>query len=158
MNRRLAHLLIYLYPHRWRDRYGEEFETVLHEHRGGVGATFDIIRGALKEHVLSSSQLSSHGRTFGALALKPSALIPVAMSLAALSVVLGHIAMYGVAREADEGAAAHIWQLLMAGQVPVLLFFAIKWLPQAPRPTLYVLVIQVGAVLASMAPVFFFNL
>ena len=37
---------------------------------------------------------------------KPSALIPLAMSLAALAVVLGHVAMFGAAREADEGAAA----------------------------------------------------
>jgi hypothetical protein len=42
--------------------------------------------------------------------------------------------------------------------MPVLAFFAIKWLPKAPRPTLGVLALQAGAVLASMAPVFFFNL
>ena len=40
--------------------------------------------------------------------------IPIGMSLAALALVLGHIALYGTAREADEGAAAHLWQLLMA--------------------------------------------
>ena len=42
----------------------------------------------------------------------------LALALAALAVVLGHIALFGVVREADEGAAAHIWQLLMAGQAP----------------------------------------
>jgi hypothetical protein len=46
----------------------------------------------------------------------------------------------------------------MAGQMPVLAFFAIKWLPRAPRQTLYVLALQAGAVLASVAPVFYFNL
>jgi hypothetical protein len=97
-------------------------------------------------------------RSFGALVRQPGALIPIAMSVTALSVVLGHIAMFGVAREADEGAAAHIWQLLMAGQMPVLLFFALKWLPRAPRQTLYVLALQAAAVLASMAPVLIFNL
>jgi hypothetical protein len=80
------------------------------------------------------------------------------MSLTALAVVLCHIAIYGAAREADEGAAAHIWQLLMAGQLPVVVFFAIKWLPRAPKPALGVLALQAGAVLASMAPVFYFNL
>jgi hypothetical protein len=69
--------------------------------------------------------------------------------------VLGHVAMFGVAREADEGPLAHIWQLLMAGQMPVLAFFAIKWLPRAPRQTLYVLAIQAGPVLAAMTPCFF---
>ena len=96
--------------------------------------------------------------SFGKMIKNPSAFIPVAMSLTALALVLGHIAIYGVAREADEGATAHLWQLLMAGQMPVLAFFAIKWLPKAPRPTLGVLALQAGAVLASMAPVFFFNL
>jgi hypothetical protein len=80
------------------------------------------------------------------------------MSLTALALVLGHVAFYGAAREADEGATAHIWQLLMAGQLPVLAFFAIKWLPRAPRQTLGVLAVQAGAVLASMAPVYFLNL
>jgi hypothetical protein len=46
----------------------------------------------------------------------------------------------------------------MAGQLPVLLFFAIKWLPRAPRQTLYVLALQAGAVLAAMAPVYFLGL
>ena len=89
---------------------------------------------------------------------QPSAFLPLAMSLLALALVLGHIAIFGVAREADEGTTAHLWQLLMAGQLPIVAFFAIKWLPQAPRQTLHILVLQAGAGLASMAPVFFLNL
>jgi hypothetical protein len=80
------------------------------------------------------------------------------MSLTGLALVLGHITIYGVAREADEGTAAHLWQLLMAGQMPLLAFFAVKWLPRAPRQTLYVLGLQAGAALAAMAPVFYFKL
>jgi hypothetical protein len=80
------------------------------------------------------------------------------MSFAALATVLVHIGMFGAAREADEGTAAHIWQLLMAGQVPVVAFFAIKWLARAPRQALPVLALQVGAVLAALAPVYFLNL
>jgi hypothetical protein len=89
---------------------------------------------------------------------KPSAWLPMAMSLAALAVVLGHVAMFGVVREADEGTAAHIWQILMAAQVPIVAFFAIKWLPRTPRPALLVLALQGGAALAALAPVFFLNL
>lgn len=85
---------------------------------------------------------------------QPSALIPIAMSLAALVTVLYHIALYGIARQVDEGTAAHIWQLLMAGQVPVVAFYAIKWLPQAPGTALPVLAVQVGAALAALAPVY----
>ena len=89
---------------------------------------------------------------------QPSAFVPVAMSFAALSVVLVHIVMFGVAREADEGTAAHIWQILMATQVPVVAFFAIKWLPRTPRQSLLVLALQAAAALAALAPVFFLNL
>jgi hypothetical protein len=45
----------------------------------------------------------------------------------------------------------------MAGQVPLLAFFTIKWLPRAPRQTLCVLALQAGAVLAAIAPVYFLN-
>ncbi len=87
-----------------------------------------------------------------------SAWIPVAMSLAALATVVIHIARFGVAREPDEGTAAHIWQLLMAAQVPVVAFFAVKWLPRMPRQALIILALQIGAALAAMAPVYYFNL
>jgi hypothetical protein len=89
---------------------------------------------------------------------QPSAFLPLAMSLTALGIVLGHIALYGAAREADEGAAAHLWQILMAGQIPLVAFFAIKWLPQAPKPALSILALQVGAALAAMAPVYLLHL
>jgi hypothetical protein len=88
---------------------------------------------------------------------QPSAFLPVAMSFAALALVLGHLVMSDGARQADEGAAAHLWQLLMAAQVPILAFFAIKWLPQAPREALQVLALQVGAALAALAPVYLLN-
>ncbi len=89
---------------------------------------------------------------------QPSAFLPVAMSLAALAVVLGHVAMFGVVREADEGAAAHIWQLLMAAQAPIVAYFAIKWLPRNPREALLILALQAGAGLAALAPVFILQL
>lgn len=89
---------------------------------------------------------------------QPSALLPMAMSLAALALVLSHIAIYGVVHEADEGAAAHIWQLLMAGQMPVVGYFALKWLPQAPGKALRVLALQFAAALAACAPVYWFKL
>lgn len=96
--------------------------------------------------------------SFTTMMKRPSAFIPVAMSLTALAVLLGSIAMFGVVHETDEGGTAHIWQILMAGQMPVLAFFAIKWLPRAPKVTLWVLSLQAAAALASMAPVFFLGL
>jgi len=47
------------------------------------------------------------------------------MSLAAISLILGHIAIFGVSRQPDEGTAAHLWQLLMVGQLPIVAFFAV---------------------------------
>jgi hypothetical protein len=88
---------------------------------------------------------------------RPSALIPLAMSAAALMLVLGHLAIYGAARQADEGAAAHLWQLLMAGQIPIIAFFAIKWLPRTPGQALVILILQAVAGLAAAAPVFVLN-
>jgi hypothetical protein len=85
---------------------------------------------------------------------QPSALFPIGMSIAALLTVLYQVAKYGIAHQTDEGAAAHIWQLLMAGQIPVVMFYAIKWLPRAPRPALQVVAMQVGAALAALAPVY----
>jgi hypothetical protein len=86
---------------------------------------------------------------------QPSAVIPIVMSLAALGAVAYHLARFGTAPQPDEGAAAHIWQLLMAGQLPVIGFYALKWLPQAPGPTLRMLALQVGAALAAVAPIYF---
>ncbi len=101
--------------------------------------------------------------SFRALIERPSAYTPIAMSLIALALVVAHVlrdfATYGyVVHEADEGTAAHLWQLLMAAQAPVLVFFTIKWLPRAPRAALCVLGLQTVAVMASMAPVFFLHL
>jgi hypothetical protein len=76
------------------------------------------------------------------------------MSLAALGAVAYHIARFGTAPQPDEGAAAHIWQLLMAGQVPVVLFYAVKSLPEAPRTAVPILALQVAAALAAVAPIY----
>jgi hypothetical protein len=80
------------------------------------------------------------------------------MSATALAVVLGHVALHGGAREPDEGAAAHVWQLLMVAQLPIIAYFAIRWLPKAPGPGVVVLVLQLVAGLAAAAPVFLLGL
>ena len=96
--------------------------------------------------------------SFARLMKRPSAFLPVAMSIAALATVAVHVALYGAAREADEGAAAHLWQLLVGGQLPIVAFFALTWLPRAPRPSLLVLALQALAGLVALAPVFLLGL
>jgi hypothetical protein len=78
----------------------------------------------------------------------------VVMSAAALAIVLGRLVVVGPAPQADEGAAAHLWQLLMAGQLPVVAWFAVAWLPRRPGSALLMLCVQACAALGAMAPVF----
>lgn len=76
------------------------------------------------------------------------------MSLCALATIGIHIAFNGTAPQADEGTAAHIWQLLMAAQAPIILYFAVKWVPQSPGQASPILGLQIVAALAAIAPVF----
>jgi hypothetical protein len=107
--------------------------------------------------------MDRESRTFGELLQSPSAEIPLGLALAALALVLGRL-VYGalfhvpLAPAADEGAVAHLWQLLMAGQLLALAFFAVKWLPRLPRQAAGVLALEMGAALAAMAPVYFLHL
>jgi hypothetical protein len=84
---------------------------------------------------------------------KPSAFIPLLMSLAALIVLASHLLVSGTARESDEGASAHLFQLLMVGQVPVMAYFVIRWLQRAPDRVFLVLGAQLLAAAAALAPV-----
>jgi hypothetical protein len=166
MNPTLARLLTRLYPRPWRERYGEEFEAFLQTGQGGLRTSVNVVWSALHEHIVPTrgGNVDPNPNSFRTILKHPSAFLPLAMSLTALGVLFG-AAIYGILhgahgiiRQPDEGTAAHLWQLLMAGQLPVLLFFAIKWLPRAPKQTLGVLALQAGAALASMAPVFFLGL
>ena len=87
-------------------------------------------------------------------AKQPSAVLPIVMSLAALATVFVHITVSGTQPQADEGTAGHVWQLLMAGQLPIMLFYAIKWIPRTPQIALAVLAVQIAAALSAAAPVF----
>jgi len=84
----------------------------------------------------------------------PSAFFPVTMSAIALATVLAFLAIHGSAPQADEGAAAHLWQLLLAGQVPIVAYFAIRWVRQSPRWGAFVLAVQFVAALAAFTPVY----
>ena len=92
---------------------------------------------------------------------KPSAWVPIALSLAMLVFIFSYIAIVGISapdQNADEGVAAHLFQLWLVLEVLMVSFFAIKWLSQRPKEALFVLAIQIIAVLAACAPVFIFEL
>ena len=164
MNSKLAHLLMSLYPRAWKQRYGVEFVAMLEAGTGGFRTSANVIWSALYEQIVRTrgNKMDNHPLSFINLSKHATAFIPVAMSLTALTLVLSYVAIYGVGTPVgtrpDEGAVAHLWQLLMAGQMPIVAFFAIKWLPRSPRQSLGVLAMQAGAGLASMAPVFFLHL
>jgi hypothetical protein len=90
---------------------------------------------------------------------RPSGFLPLAMSGAALIVVLLRLALFGAAPESvagrsDEGPAAHLWQIFMIGQIPIILFFAIRWRRNDPRGAMSVLGLQLLAIAAAMAPIY----
>jgi len=59
---------------------------------------------------------------------------------------------HGVYRE-DEGAAAHLWQLLMLAQLVAIAVFLVRWAPKAPRLTLMMLGLQLCGLVAAALPV-----
>jgi len=85
---------------------------------------------------------------------QPDALIPVAMSLCALGLEVIQLGTHGFAPERDEGAVAHLWQLLMVAQLPVIGFFALRWLRRAPAQSATVLAVQAIAWATAAVPVY----
>jgi hypothetical protein len=89
---------------------------------------------------------------------RPSAVIPMGMSSVALITVIVHLLTVGSTPATDEETAAHVFQLLIAGQAPFVAFFAMKWLPRMPSEALYVMATQAAAALVALAPVVLFDL
>ena len=86
------------------------------------------------------------------------AIAPVAMSLVAFLLVMGAALIVGVTRQPDEGTGAHIFQLLIVGQVPFgLLFLATADWRRFVRVAA-VLALQVVAVVLAFAPVAYYGL
>ena len=69
------------------------------------------------------------------------------MSDGALGMTIWFVALHGGVHQPDGGAQAHLWQLLVAGQVPLIAFFTLRWLPTARRPAVVVLALQVATLL-----------
>jgi len=88
---------------------------------------------------------------------QPSAFLPLVCSAAALATVLGYLALFGPVQQADEGAAARLFQLLLLAEVPIIGYFAISWLPRAPRQAIPVLGLQLLGIGAALAPIIYFE-
>ena len=93
------------------------------------------------------------------LSTRASGFVPVLMSIAALLLVGAALALGAQgSSNGDEGGAARLWQLLMAGQLPVIAYFVVRWLPTARREGTIVLAAQAAAFLVALAPVFLLGL
>jgi hypothetical protein len=88
---------------------------------------------------------------------QPSAWIPLVMSLAALAMIVVYVALFGVTHSQDEGAPAHIFQLIMLAQLPIAGYFAVKWLPKQPKQSLMVLALQAVAWIIPIATIIYFE-
>jgi hypothetical protein len=86
---------------------------------------------------------------------QPSGFVPILMSLVALAMIAGYVVAFGAtsARGQDEGTAARLFQLLMAAQLPIIAWFAIRWLPRAPAQALAVLALQAVAALVPIVTI-----
>jgi hypothetical protein len=83
----------------------------------------------------------------------PAAFIPLLMSVAAFAVLAIHLLISGAARESDEGTAAHVFQLLLVGQLPVVAYYVATANRRAPGGLLLVLGMQLMAAGLALAPV-----
>jgi hypothetical protein len=102
---------------------------------------------------MASRQDVDASMTVRALMRQPTGYLPMAMSVGALAMIVWFVTVHGVVRQPDEGVQAHLWQLLVAGQVPLVAYFALRWLPRARRSALVVLALQATAVmLLAVAP------
>jgi hypothetical protein len=96
----------------------------------------------------------------GTLIRQPTAWLPIAISLTAFAMVVGYALAFGVnasrgGTPEDEGAPARIFQLLMAAQAVLVVAFASRWLPRAPRPAARIIVAQLLGAAVPIASILY---
>jgi hypothetical protein len=90
---------------------------------------------------------------------KPSAWLPIAISLVVFTSILCYVAVaiFSVAPEEGSRIFSIYFQWLTLAQVPIIVFFAIKWLPRQPKQAALILALQVIAAVISLAPIGIFE-
>jgi hypothetical protein len=165
MNGRRHGWLVRLFPRAWWERYGDEFLALLEAEGLSLAGVADIVKTAAFEWgralIIEGRHLMSMGpKSLVAVSAKPSAILPVLMSLVALVVaIIGVTSVLSSGRRpADEGALAHIFQILVVAQVPVIGFFILRWIRSNARAVVLVLAVQGVALAAALLPVWYFKL
>lgn len=78
-------------------------------------------------------------------------ILPLVLSAFAFALVMANV-LSGVPPQPDENASAHIWQLLMAAQLPLVILFlaTADWRSRSPA---LLFGMQVAAIAAACVPV-----
>ena len=90
----------------------------------------------------------------------PSAWLPLVLSFAVILMLIGFLVFVGKPEipAQDEGVGAHMFQILMGAQLPIVGYFMLRWLPRYPAKGMVVLaLVLVGWVLACL-PVYLLGL
>lgn len=95
---------------------------------------------------------------FKELIKRPSAFVPVLMSITAIIILLYNIMIVGVEQKQGEEIVTGIYEILIIWQLPVIAFFAFKWGSQNFKNGLIVLLIQILAIAAGFILIDYFNL
>jgi hypothetical protein len=78
----------------------------------------------------------------------------MAMSAVVLAMIAAQIARFGIAPQPDENAGAHLFQILMPLQIPIIAFFAFRWVRRDRTHALEILALQAVAFVLPFAIVF----
>lgn len=73
----------------------------------------------------------------------PSAWVPIVLSVAALALIVGFVARFGVVQSEDEGTAARTFQMLLLANAAAIAYFVIRWVPKDPKPAAAIAGLQV---------------
>ena len=85
---------------------------------------------------------------------QPEAWGPIGCSLIAIGLVLIQLVKHGAAPEPDEGTTAHLWQLVMGAQLPIIAVFVYRWGRRFPGKTIAIMAIQIAfAATAAAIPI-----
>ena len=144
MSRLLLRALVSLYPPKWRERYGEEYDALLEEHGADLRTLADVAAGAIDAWLGAARTQSWDGRQRSALTVSLWAAVAMAASVAGFQKMVEYDDFRAAAaRHAPVGAGR---DLILAGAVVVavaaclagLVVAAALWrdLARAPRPEL----------------------
>ncbi len=83
------------------------------------------------------------------------------MSIVAFVWTVSYIAIVGINQvkiPQDEGVGARVFQLLIGAQLPIILFFLLRWFPQKPKQAFIILILQILAIAIAFTPVYILEL